>query len=192
MTSDDETSSVGPVTDADDLAYLRHHWGEVYRINHAHRWLWQAVALFGSHDVLEAESADELLYKIRRHYPGRPVSGKREDVRLVAHGLLFADTVQAMPTDPDEARDNALRAIELLTAWAGSGRSKEFLAELVRATGNEEGLQAFIKSWAGLIAVNGKLLVWMSRATQGKQSEEEILQALALSYQTADEPEPNE
>jgi hypothetical protein len=71
MTSDDETGSVGPVTDdAEDLAYLRHHWGEVYRINHPHRWQWQAVALFGSHDVLEAESAEGLLYKIRRHYPG--------------------------------------------------------------------------------------------------------------------------
>jgi hypothetical protein len=71
VTSDDETCSVGAVTDdAEDLAYIRHHWGEVYRINHAHRCQWQAVAQFGSHDVLEADSADELLYKIRRHYPG--------------------------------------------------------------------------------------------------------------------------
>jgi hypothetical protein len=93
-----------------------------------------------------------------------------------------------MPTDPDEARDNALRAIELLTAWAGSGRSNDFLAERVAEMGNED----FIKSWAGLIAVNGKLLVWMSRAIGGKQSEEEILQALALSYQTPDEPKSDE
>ena len=58
--------------------------------------------------------------------------------------------------------------------------------------GNEEGQEAFIKSWVGLIAVNGKLLTWMSRANKGKQSEEEILQALALSYQTPDETEPDE
>jgi len=88
-----------------------------------------------------------------------------------------------MPANPDEARDNALRAIELLTAWAGSGRSSDFLAERVRAMGDEEGQEAFIKSWVGLIAVNGKLLTWMSQATKGEQSEEEILQALALSYQ---------
>ena len=56
------------MTDVDDLAYPPHHWGEVYRINHGRHW--QAIALFGSHDVLEAESADELLKKIRRHYPG--------------------------------------------------------------------------------------------------------------------------
>jgi hypothetical protein len=95
-----------------------------------------------------------------------------------------------MPTNPDEARDNALRAIELLTAWAGSGRSNDFLCERVAETGNEEGLQAFIKSWAGLIAVNGKLLVWMSELS--KRPADEILQALALSYQTPDEPEPVE
>ena len=58
--------------------------------------------------------------------------------------------------------------------------------------GDEEGRAAFIKSWVGLIAVNGKLLTWMSQATKGKQSEEEILQALALSYQTPDEPEAGE
>lgn len=92
-----------------------------------------------------------------------------------------------MPTDPDEARDNALRAIELLTAWAGSGRSKEFLAERYTALIHEEGREGLVRSWAGLMAVNGRLLVWMSRAINGKQSEEEILQALALSYQTPDE-----
>jgi hypothetical protein len=97
-----------------------------------------------------------------------------------------------MPSNPDESRDNAVRAIELLTAWAGSGRSNDFLAERVRAMGNDEGQEAFIKSWVGLIAVNGKLLTWMSRAIQGQQSEEEILQALALSYQTSDESESDE
>ncbi len=109
-----------------------------------------------------------------------------------AHVALCAGTVHAMPSDPNEARDNALRAIELLTAWAGSRRSNDFLAERVRAMGDEEGRAAFIKSWVGLIAVNGKLLTWMSQATKGKQSEEEILQALALSYQTPDEPEAGE
>lgn len=67
--------------DADGLAYLRHHWGEVYRINHTHGRQWQAVALFGSHDVLEAESAEGLLGKIRRHYPGRAAASNHDDAR---------------------------------------------------------------------------------------------------------------
>jgi len=58
--------------------------------------------------------------------------------------------------------------------------------------GDEEGPEAFVKSMVGLIAVNGKLLTWMSRATKGKQTEEEILQALALSYQSPDKSEPDE
>jgi hypothetical protein len=38
------------------------------RINHGRQW--QAVALFGKRDVLTADTADGLLYKIRKHYPG--------------------------------------------------------------------------------------------------------------------------
>jgi hypothetical protein len=92
-----------------------------------------------------------------------------------------AGTVRAMTSDPNEIRDNALRAIELLTAWSGGGRTKDFLAERVATIGNEEGREAFIKSWAGLIEVNGYMLVLISRLT-GK-SEEEILQTIALHYQ---------
>jgi hypothetical protein len=32
--------------------------------------LWQAIALWGKQEALTADSADGLLYKVRRHYPG--------------------------------------------------------------------------------------------------------------------------
>jgi hypothetical protein len=62
----------GNFTAADDLAYIRFAWRGAYAVNPPavpgrH---WQATATFGTRDVLEADSADGLLGKIRRHYPG--------------------------------------------------------------------------------------------------------------------------
>ena len=58
--------------EAQDLNYIRFAWGSVYRVNApmSHGRVWSAAALFGSHDVLTADDAEGLLYKIRRHYPG--------------------------------------------------------------------------------------------------------------------------
>ena len=86
-----------------------------------------------------------------------------------------------MASDPAEVRANALQAIEFLTAWAGGGRSTDFLAERFRAMNDEEGREGLIRSWAGLINVSGYMLVWISELT-GK-SEEEILQAISLHFQ---------
>ncbi len=65
--------------EAEDLNYIRHSWGSVYRINapFTHGRHWQAVALWGNHDVLTADNAEELLGKIRRHYPGLTVTGQQ-------------------------------------------------------------------------------------------------------------------
>ena len=86
-----------------------------------------------------------------------------------------------MPSNPDEVRDNALRAIESLTAWAGSENSNDFLAERYAAMASEEGREGVVRSWAGAINVASYMLVWLSKLT-GK-SEEEILQMIALHYQ---------
>jgi hypothetical protein len=53
-------------TDIQELADLRRNWSVVYRINHAR--CWQAVALFGTHDVLKAGTAEQLRQQIFRHY----------------------------------------------------------------------------------------------------------------------------
>lgn len=51
------------------LAYLRFHWGQSYTFA-ARNGKYKARAKFGTHDVLEADSPDELLGMIHRHYPG--------------------------------------------------------------------------------------------------------------------------
>jgi hypothetical protein len=58
--------------DAEDLAYIRYNWGSVYKISSpvARSDKWHAIAIFGGRDILEADTAEELLHKIRRHYPG--------------------------------------------------------------------------------------------------------------------------
>jgi hypothetical protein len=54
---------------ADDLAYIRYAWRGAYVVDATgHKWV--ASAKFGTRDVLEADTADDLLGKIRRHYPG--------------------------------------------------------------------------------------------------------------------------
>jgi hypothetical protein len=86
-----------------------------------------------------------------------------------------------MPTDPNETRDNALRAIELLTAWVQSDRSNAFLTERVAAIGNEEGREGFAKSFVGLMQVSGYMLVLISRLV-GQLSEEQVLQTIASYF----------
>jgi hypothetical protein len=57
-------------TEAEDFAYLRHHWGSVYLIIKPSQVddMWKAIARFGNRDQLIAGTADELLELIRRHY----------------------------------------------------------------------------------------------------------------------------
>jgi len=57
-------------SEADDFAYLRHHWGSVYVIIRPSQAddTWKAIARFGNHDELNAWSAEGLLNLIRRHY----------------------------------------------------------------------------------------------------------------------------
>jgi hypothetical protein len=82
--------------------------------------------------------------------------------------------------NPDDVRYNALQAVELLTAWAGGGRSTDFLGERVKAISYEQGHEGVVRSMAGLINVGGYILVWLSQLT-GKP-EEEILQTIALHF----------
>jgi hypothetical protein len=46
------------------------HWGEKYTFERppVAGGKWRAVAQFGSHDKLEADSATELLSEVRKHY----------------------------------------------------------------------------------------------------------------------------
>jgi len=85
-----------------------------------------------------------------------------------------------IPPDADEVRRNALQAIELLTAWAEGGTSKDFLRERVKAITYDDGHEGAIQSVAGLINVSGYMLGWLSQLT-GK-STEEILQVIAIHY----------
>ena len=62
---------VGEYTDP--IAELRWHWGSAYLINHPRLRTWLAERR-DDHDVLHAESADELLNKIRDDYAEHPVS----------------------------------------------------------------------------------------------------------------------
>jgi hypothetical protein len=52
------------------MAYLHDNWGEVYTFavtNGKHT----ARARFSAHDLLEADTPEELLLLVRRHYPGK-------------------------------------------------------------------------------------------------------------------------
>jgi hypothetical protein len=51
-----------------ELASLKYHWGSVYEIRKAGPWKWEAIAKFGSHDILYGETADELRHLIHLHY----------------------------------------------------------------------------------------------------------------------------
>jgi hypothetical protein len=52
-----------------NLDDLQFHWGDVYTLRKA-RGRYTAEAKFGDHDLLAADSPDELAAKLRRHYPG--------------------------------------------------------------------------------------------------------------------------
>jgi hypothetical protein len=60
--------------ESEDLEYLRYAWGDAYFVEHER--LWSARALWGDGHILTADSADELLGKIRRDYPGFPQRAK--------------------------------------------------------------------------------------------------------------------
>jgi hypothetical protein len=64
---------------AEDLEYIREAWGSAYIVNapFTRDRCWQATALFGDHDVLTASSAEALIGKIRRHYPGLVATGQQ-------------------------------------------------------------------------------------------------------------------
>jgi hypothetical protein len=57
-------------SEAEDFAYLRHHWGSVYLIIKPSQVddTWKAIAKFGNGDELNALSVEGLLGLIRRHY----------------------------------------------------------------------------------------------------------------------------
>lgn len=57
--------NIGPYSDE---ANLRWHWGAVYDIRKVGPWKWEAIAKFGSRDVLYAETGDELRHLIHLHY----------------------------------------------------------------------------------------------------------------------------
>jgi hypothetical protein len=82
--------------------------------------------------------------------------------------------------NPDDVRDDAQRAIELLTAWVGGGRSNDFLAERVALLASE-GPEAIARALVGLIGISGELLILLSSTTG--QPEDEVLRQLALRYQ---------
>lgn len=61
-----------------DLDYMWQAWGDVYSIfpPSADCLRWRACAQFGDNDVLLAATSDDLLEKIRNHYPGRTPAGQ--------------------------------------------------------------------------------------------------------------------
>ncbi len=69
-------------SDAENLAYLRHHWRGAYVVIRPSQPgdTWKAIAAFGHGDELIGASADELLGLIRRHYgpstPGYPFTAR--------------------------------------------------------------------------------------------------------------------
>jgi hypothetical protein len=68
-----------PLTEINDLASLRHHWGSAYEITTAGPASWRAVRKDGKGQV-RADSADTLLVAIRLDYGTAPVPRQeRED-----------------------------------------------------------------------------------------------------------------
>ena len=63
---------------------------------------------------------------------------------------------------PTSAGEGAAREIELMTAWAGGGRSTDFMAERVAQIGTGEGNQGFARTFVGLAKLNGQLLILLS------------------------------
>ena len=51
------------------MAQMRFHWGDVYRFAVA-AGRYTATAKFGTYEVLAADEPEQLLDKIRQHYPG--------------------------------------------------------------------------------------------------------------------------
>jgi hypothetical protein len=85
-------------------------------------------------------------------------------------------------TSDEEFRENMLRAIELMTAWAGGGSSTDFMIERIAKIGDEEGQMGYAQTFTGLTSLAGYLLMRLTQLT-GK-SAEELLQLIALEHQT--------
>lgn len=81
---------VGEYTVTDDLSELRWHWGSAYLIEHPRLRTWLAERR-DDRTMLRAESADELLDRIRADYAAHPVSR-----RIRSGGGPPGDASQAM------------------------------------------------------------------------------------------------
>ena len=83
----------------------------------------------------------------------------------------------------DEQRACAQNAVEVMTAWAGGGRSTEFLQERLADIGSRgDNRMEFARTFTGLVHVAGDLLVRLAQQTG--TAEEELLQEMALRYQS--------
>ncbi len=76
----------------------------------------------------------------------------------------MTDTDDGPMTDTNERREGAARVIELMTTWAGGGRSTDFMAERVAQIGTEEGNQGFARTFVRLAEFSGQLLIRLSAA----------------------------
>ncbi len=87
-----------------------------------------------------------------------------------------------------QRRENGLRGIELMTAWAGGGRSTDFFIERLklmsdeaRQDGDKEGIQGFGDAFLGIAELAGYMLIRLAQLTG--VTEEEVLQRIARDYQ---------
>ena len=56
------------------MRYLQWHWGDVYQFTWEPDGTCTAQARFGSNDTLTANTPNELLTLVRRHYPRHKIS----------------------------------------------------------------------------------------------------------------------
>jgi hypothetical protein len=67
-----EAMTVGPFSHDDELAELRHHWGDAYQIERTGPQTWLAARRDGR-GAVHANTADELFQAISNDYLARPV-----------------------------------------------------------------------------------------------------------------------
>lgn len=88
-----------------------------------------------------------------------------------------------------QQRENGRLGIELMTAWVGSARSNDFLAERLRtildeAATTEDKFVALSNALAGVSAVATEMLLVLAGLTG--RNEEEVLQEIAKKFQPED------
>jgi hypothetical protein len=88
-----------------------------------------------------------------------------------------------------EQMENGQIGIELMTAWAGGGRTTDFAGERLRALLDEADTRADKavasgKALAGVMAVAGASVSWLAQLTG--RTEEEVLQEIAKKFQPQD------